>query len=277
MNETILSSRANPLIKELRGLQQKKFREQRGEYLVEGIQPVLQAIQSGAQMRMLVTAPEVLKSKTALETIRQQERAGMRVVRVSREVLEALTEREHPTGLAAVVKITLRTIDELRVDEGAIFVALHQVSNAGNLGTILRTADAVQARGVILIGAATDPYAPTAVTASRGAIFSVPIVRVETSGEVVGWSRKKGVRLLTTSDHAATVLWDADLTAPLMLVFGNEGEGLDTGLLRQGQSVRIPMAGAVDSLNLAVAAGVLLYECVRQRNNGGAQNQTRGS
>lgn len=274
MSDPVITSRANPLIKELRALQQKKFREQRGEFLVEGIQPVLQALQSGAPVRMLLWASELLTSKTAREAVREQERAGVRIVQVSPHVLEALTEREHPTGLAAVVRIAPRSLDDLRVDNTAIFVALHQVSNAGNLGTILRTADAVRARGVILIGAVTDPYAPSAVTASRGAVFSVPIVRIDKAEEAMEWSRRRGVRPVTTSDHAATLYWEANLSTPVMLVFGNEGEGLDAHLITQGQPVRIPMAGAVDSLNLAVAAGVLLYECVRQQQSGGAQNQT---
>lgn len=274
MSELPITSRANPLIKELRALQQKKHRQERGEFLVEGIQPVLQAVRSGATIRMLLTAPEILTSKTAREAVREQARAGVRVVQVSPQVLEALTAREQPTGLAAVVKIGHRRLDDLLVDETALFVALHRVSNAGNLGTILRTADAVRARGVILIGAVTDPYAPAAVTASRGAVFSVPIVRIEKADEAVEWSQRHGVRLVTTSDHAETLLWDADLSKPLMLVFGNEGEGLDAQLLTQGQPVRIPMAGAVDSLNLAVAAGVLLYEWVRQHKSAGAPHQT---
>ncbi|MCC7161284.1 MAG: RNA methyltransferase [Anaerolineae bacterium] len=270
----LISSRANPLIKELRALQQKKYREQRGEFLVYGIQPVLQAIQSGAPLRMLVTAPDILTSKTARQIVRQQERAGTRVVQVSREALEAVTGGEHATGLAAVVKIVPRTLDELRVDDAAVFVALDQVSNAGNLGAILRTADAVGTRGVIMSGAATDAYAPAAVTASRGAIFSVPLVRVETIGEVLGWSRAHAVQIVTTSDRAPTPVWDAELTRPLLLVFGNEGEGLDAEIVAQGRAVRIPMAGAVDSLNLAVAAGVLLYECARRQHSSDAQNQT---
>lgn len=274
MSELPITSRANPLIKELRALRQKKYREERRELLVEGIQPVLHAVHSGATIRMLLTAPEILTSKTAREAVREQARAGVRVVQVSPHVLEALTERQDPTGLAAVVKIAPRRLDDLRVDGAPIFVALHRVSNAGNLGTILRTADAVQARGVILIGAVTDPYAPGAVTASRGAVFSVPMVRLETADEVVEWSQRQGVRLVTTSDHAGTLLWETDLSAPLILVFGNEGEGLAEPLLAQGQPVRIPMAGAVDSLNLAVAAGVLLYECVRQLKSAGAPNQT---
>lgn len=264
MTETLITSRANPLVHELRALSQRKNRAQRGEFLVEGIQPVLQAMQSHAQIRMLVVAPDLLTSKIARDALRTQERTGMRIVQVSSQVFETLAEREHPTGLAAVVKIVPRALVELTIDKSALLIALYQVSNPGNLGTIMRTADAVKARGVILIGDATDPYAPAAIAASRGALFSVPLVRVEHAGDLFQWSHKQPLRVVTTSDRANQTLWEADLRAPLLLILGNEGEGLPPEILTQGQAVQIPMAGAVDSLNVAVAAGVLLYESVRQ-------------
>lgn len=265
MNESVITSRANPLIKELRALSQKNFREQRGEFLIEGIQPVLQALQSEANVRMLLVASELLTSKVAHDAVQQQERAGTRIVYVSREVFEALAEREHPTGIAAVIKISARALHDLRAEANAIFVALYQVSNPGNLGAILRTADAVNARGVILIGNATDPYAPFALNASRGAIFTVPLVQIENANELLEWCRVNDVRVVTTSDQGQDNLWDADLRAPVLFLFGNEGEGLPPHMLAQGQAVKIPMRGAVDSLNLAVAAGVILYEIVRRQ------------
>ncbi len=265
MSEPLITSRANPLVKELRSLAQRKYREQRGEFLVEGIQLVLQALASRAKVRMLILAPDLLTSERARLEVQAQERAGMRVVQVSPEVLKSLAEREHPTGIAAVVQLTPLNPDELFVDENALFVALYRVSNPGNLGSILRTADAVQARGVILIGNATDPHAPSAVKASRGAIFSVPCVQIEHEQEFLEWCRKQRLRMVTTSDRGAQNLWEANLDGPLVVLFGNEGEGLPSELLAEGNAIRIPMAGEVDSLNLAVAAGVILYECVRRR------------
>lgn len=265
MTDQVITSRANPLIQELRALSQRKNRTRRGEFLVEGIQLVLQAISSRAPLRMLVVADDLLTSKIARDAVRTQERAGTRIVHLSSQVFESLAEREHPTGLAAVVKITAHTLADLTLDNNALFVALFQVSNPGNLGTILRTADAVQARGVILIGDATDPYAATAIAASRGALFSVPLVHIANADDLLKWSRQNQLRVVTTSDRAEQSIWDADLRTPLLLVFGNEGEGLPPEILAQGQAVKIPMAGEVDSLNLAVAAGVLLYESVRQR------------
>ncbi|MBI4670278.1 MAG: RNA methyltransferase [Chloroflexi bacterium] len=264
MKTTILSSPSNPLVKELRALAQKKNRQARGEFLVEGIQPVLQAAQSGAPVTLLVVAPDLLTSAAARAMLRAQERAGTRIVNVSRAVLESFAEREHPSGLAAVVKMTARTLDSLRVDADAVFVALWQVSNPGNLGSILRTADAVNARGVVVIGAATDPYAPAAVKASRGALFTAPLVRVEKVQDFLDWGTMQGVRMVAASDQAAQDLWHADLRPPCALVFGNEGEGLPDDVLHAANAVRIPMSGQVDSLNLAVAASVLLYEVKRR-------------
>lgn len=265
MTDLIITSRTNPLVKEVRALTQKKAREQRGEFLVEGIQPVVQAIESGAPIRLLIVAPELLTSEVAQAAIARQEKRGTRKLMVSRSVFETLTEREHPAGVAAVVQIQPQELANLRVDANALFVGLYQVSNPGNLGAILRTADAVRTRGVILVGNATDPYAPAAVKASRGALFTVPLVRVRDLFELMAWCGTTGVRLVATSDAGAAPLWHADLRTPLLCLFGNEGEGLPPEVLAQGAAVRIPMEGRVDSLNLAVAAGVLLYECVRQR------------
>ncbi|HZQ07093.1 MAG TPA: RNA methyltransferase [Anaerolineae bacterium] len=264
MLASLITSRTNPLIKELRALAQHKTRQARGEFLVEGIQPVLQALASDAWVRMIVVAPDLLKSEIALERIEQQERKGTRIVRVSPQVFETFAEREHPTGLAAVVKISPRSLEDLQITENSIFVALYEVSNPGNLGTILRTADAVNAGGVIVLGAATDPYAPTVVKASRGALFTIPLMQLDSIERLLDWCKSKRVQVYTTSGRAGQTLWETEFRAPCVFILGNEGEGLPERILNAGQAVRIPMRGTIDSLNLAVAAGVLLYEAVRQ-------------
>lgn len=266
----LITSRANPLVKQLRALAERKFREKRGEFLVEGIQPVLHALACGADVRLLVVAPDLLTSALAQRAVQAYAHRG-RVVHVTGAVFQTLAEREHPTGLAAVVGMRTRTLEELRVESTSVFVALYEVGNPGNLGTIVRTVDAVGGSGVILIGAATDPFHPTAVKASRGALFGVPLVRLAHAQEWIAWCRQRGVRIVTTSDKAPTDLWSADLTPPLALVFGSEGQGLPDELLEQGESVRIPMAGIVDSLNLSVAVGVFLYE-IKRRQSQATQN-----
>lgn len=265
VSESLITSVSNPLVKNARALSQKKERDARGEFLVEGIQPVLHAAQNGARIKTLLVAPELLTSDIARAFLQTQERAGARIARIGRAAFETFAEREHPTGLAAIVQMTPRALSTLTFDASALFVVLYQASNPGNLGAILRTADAIAARGVILIGATTDPYAPTAVKASRGALFTVPHARVSGVQEFLTWAQAAHLRLVTTLDAAPQIFWRADLRPPLALVFGNEGEGLPEHLLRAGDTTRIPMSGQVDSLNLACAASVLLYEAKRQQ------------
>jgi TrmH family RNA methyltransferase len=263
----VITSTANPLIKRLRRLEQKKYRQAEQAFLVEGIQPVWAAVETHAGIEVLIVAPELLKSESAQKLVDAQRSAGTRVVQVTRTVFESFAEREHPSGLAAIVRLAPRTLDDLRVTPQALFVALFAVGNPGNLGTIIRTMDAVAGSGVILIGDATDAYHPTAVKASRGTLFSVLVAQVENVDAVLVWAKARGVSVVTTCDHAPRDFWSVVYPRPALILFGSEGEGLPDQVLARGDlSVRIPMAGRADSLNLAVAVGVLLYEVERQRN-----------
>jgi RNA methyltransferase, TrmH family len=264
MDERYITSTANPLIKRVRALAQRKYRRAEGAFVVEGIRPVWQAVESAAGVETLLLAPELLASEPARELVERQRASGTRVVHVSRGVFESFAEREHPSGLAAIVRIARRRLDDLVVAPRSLFVALHEAGNPGNLGTILRTMDAVGASGLITIGDATDPYHPTAVKASMGALFTVPLVQVAGIDEVLAWCHGHGIGVVATSSQAAQSHWSVAYPQSCLLLFGSEGEGLSPGLLAQGDlAVHIPMTGQVDSLNLAVAAGILLYEVRR--------------
>src|SRR5690349_11653062 len=193
-----------------------------------------------------------------------QEAAGVRVARVTDELFGRLSDREGPTGLAAIVRGRLLPLSELPAGPRSVFVALHEIGNPGNLGTIIRTANAAGAAGVVLVGPATDPFDPAAVKASMGALFSTPVVRAETMAEFFAWAAYCGVTVVTTSARAQTSFWDAAYTRPLAFLLGAEGAGLPSDVLAAGDlQVRIPMTGTAESLNLAVAAGLLLYQARR--------------
>ena len=266
LREVTITSTANPLIKRLqRLLAQRKQRQAEGTFVVEGIRGVWQALESGADVELLVLAPDLLTSEPAWAMLEREWDAGRRVVTVSPAVYAGLAEREHPSGLAAVVRMTSTSLDALPVDREALFVGLYQVGNPGNLGTILRTLDAVGGTGLITIGDATDPYHPAAVRASMGALFTLPVASVREPAALRAWCREQGIGIVTTSDRAPIEHWSARYPERCLLLFGNEGEGLPEALLAAGDmAVRIPMYGGADSLNLAVAAGVLLYEVRRQ-------------
>ena len=267
MNEPLITSVTNPLIKRVRSLEQRKFRQREGAFLVEGIRPVWQALESGAPVELLLVAPELLTSPPALQLIESRPGAGTRIVSVSAAVFSSFAVREHPSGLAAVVQTQHRALDDLDSGAGSLYVGLHEASNPGNLGTILRTLDAVEGSALITIGAATDPYHPTAVKAAMGALFTVPVVAVDSVAALLDWCHARGVGVVTTSSHAGGVEhWSASYPDPCLLLFGSEGSGLPPHALGAGDlAVRIPMFGAADSLNLAVSAAILLYEVRRSR------------
>lgn len=261
----VISSSTNPLIKRIRRLEDRKHRRREGAFFVEGIQPVWQAIEAGAEIDTLVVAPQLLTSGATLKLIEEQERQGTRVARVTRELFTSLADREHPAGLAAIVTMRPARLDGLMVTPTALFVALHRIGNPGNLGTIVRTADAAGATGVLLLGESTDHYHPAAVKASMGALFSMPVVHLSDPEEFFSWTATHGIAVVTTSARADREHWATDYPAPLALLLGSEGEGLPPALLARGDlAVRIPMTGTAHSLNLAVATGILLYE-VRRR------------
>jgi TrmH family RNA methyltransferase len=261
----VIRSAANPLVKRVRALADRKYRRRESAFVVQGIQPVWQAVDAGADIEVLLVAPELLRHRGALEMVDAQTAGGVPVARLTAELFGRISDREAPTGLAAIVHGEPTTLGALAVPGDAVFVALHTVGNPGNVGTIIRTASAIGAAGVILIGPSADPHDPAAVKASMGALFSVPVATAPTAGEFMSWAGDRGVCVAATSARASISCWDATWQLPLVLLLGSEGTGLPDHLLGAADlRVAIPMTGTAESLNLAVAAGVLLYE-VRRR------------
>lgn len=260
----MISSHRNPLVKRIRKLQQKKYRQREGAFFVEGIRIVLTALEEGAAVETVVVAPDLLTSQTALAAIEAQQALGRDVVTVTGDVFQSLSGRDNARGLGAVIRAGFPTLDSLDVERGDIYVALENVSDPGNLGAIVRTVDAAGATGLLLAGESTDPLHPTALRASMGAIFRVPVVEVTGIVPLLAWAGQRGMHTVATSAHATRSFWEAAYRTPLLLLFGSEGQGLSEALLAQAdQAVSIPMFGISSSLNLAVAAGLLLYEVRR--------------
>ena len=261
-----ITSAANPVVKRFRLLADRRHRRREGAFVVEGIQPVWRAVEAGWEIESLLVAPDLLAGSAALRMVAEQEARGVRVARLTRELFLRLSEREGPPGLAAIVRSRTATLDRLTVTPGSVFAALHEVGNPGNLGTIIRTVDAVGGSGVILIGDATDPFAPAAVKASMGSLFAVDVAHVREPEEFFAWAAEHGVCVVTTSGRATTEHWRAAYPQPAAVLLGSEGDGLPEELLSRGDlAVRIPMVGTAESLNLAVAAALVLYEVRRHQ------------
>lgn len=256
----LISSRSNPTIKRIRALRSRKEREESGLFFVEGIKLVGDAAESDAPIEMVIVAPDLLRSDFARETAENLRGRGVQVVEVTPDVFDTVSGKENPQGIAAVVRQSWVSLCDANLTTGLGWVALDGAQDPGNLGTVLRTSDAVGARGVILVGHTTDPYDPSAIRASMGAIFTQSLVRT-TFDELATWRDAHRGFMLGTSDAAPCDYRQADYRFPAILLMGSEQHGLDR--CRQNVCdlvVRIPMAGHSDSLNLAVATGVTLYE-----------------
>ena len=261
----VITSAANPLVKRVRLLADRKHRRREAAFVVEGIQPVWQAVEAQAEIEVIIVAPELLRHPGATAMVAEQEAAGVRVARLSGQLFARISDREGPSGLAAIVRAAPVTLAGLAAEADSVFVALHSASNPGNIGTIIRTASAAGAAGLILIGPSADPYDPAAVKASMGALFTVPVATAGSAAEFLDWAHRGRVRVAATSARGSVTCWQADLAPPLAILLGSEGAGLPADVLAAADlRVAIPMTGTAESLNLAVAAGILLYE-VRRR------------
>lgn len=251
---------ANPLVKRIRKLRDHQERRRQRAFFIEGVQPVWRAHDAGADIETLVVAPDLLVGSPATALIEALRHGGGAMVELSVDVFASISDRDGPSGVAAIVRMPSATIDTVVVEPTSVVVGLHDIANPGNLGTIIRTADSFGVAGVVLIGATSDPFSPAAVKASMGSLFAQPVVHADSVDAAFEWSRGAGLAVVTSSARAATPLPTATLPQPSFVLFGSEGAGLPQAIVDRGDiDVRIPMRGTASSLNLAVAAGIVLY------------------
>lgn len=256
----ILTSLNNPLIKQARALRQRKARVESGLFLVEGIHHVGEAAEAGWEIQSLLYAPEILISAFGLELA---SRLGARSQPISIEAMKSLAGKENPQGIIAIVRQRQMEIADLH--SVTVAIALVAPQDPGNVGTILRTMDAVGAEALFLLDGGVELYHPTAVRSSMGALFWMPVISTAFD-DFLTWARAGAFQLIGTSARASA---DYRSLAPRVrwaLVLGSEQKGLSPEQLRACDDVvSLPMRGRVSSLNLAVATGALLYALNAQR------------
>jgi TrmH family RNA methyltransferase len=254
MQKPLISSPSNPLIKKARALHQKKARTESGLFLVEGIHHVGEAVESGWEVQEILYASGVLTSPFAHDLI---SRFAFTPQPVTAQVMETLADKENPQGIVAIVSQKKTQIKDLKPFKRAL--ALVSPQDPGNVGTILRTLDAVGADALFLLDGGVELYHPTVVRASMGTLFWKPVIQTSFD-EFVGWARKGGYQLIGTSAKADVDYQTLVPQVPWVLMLGNEQKGLSSAQTAACDvTVSLPMRGRVSSLNLAVAAGVLLY------------------
>jgi len=259
-----VTSLANPLIKDIKALALKKFRDQQNAFMAEGLKLIIDALDLGWQIRTLVFAKAGRGNPAVEKVAARTVAAGGTVLEVSEKVLVAITRRDNPQMVVGVFSQRFLALRDIRADNGDVWVALDRVRDPGNLGTVIRTVDAVGAKGVILVGDTTDPFSVETVRATMGSIFAVPVARATTEA-FLAW--RGGFSGLVAGTHlkGAVDYRSVDFSrGPVLLMMGNEQQGLPESLAAScDRLLRIPQAGRADSLNLAVATGIMLFEIRR--------------
>lgn len=257
-----LTSRNNPKIKQIRQLlQNRRQRASSGLFVVEGIRHVGEAVAAGARIEYLCYAPDLLTSDFGRALIHEQEERGVPCYALSADVFSSLAEKEHPVGILAVVHQRQDRLENLSPANFTWGVALVSPQDPGNIGSILRTVDAVGASGLLLLDQSADPYYPAAVRASMGTLFWYPLVQASFD-DFRRWAGQQGYLLYGTSAHASLDYRQIErYQRPCILLMGSEREGLTPEQAAACHFLlRLPMKGRATSLNLAVAAGVMLYD-----------------
>jgi TrmH family RNA methyltransferase len=258
-----ITSLANPVVKDIRGLALAKNRKASGLFVAEGLKLVADAVETGWAIRTLVHAGNVAGQPLVSRLAAATHARGGTVLSVSEAVLAKISRRDNPQTVIGVFEQRLTPAAAIHPEEGDVWIALEAVRDPGNLGTIIRTADAVGAAGVILIGDTVDPFSTEAVRATMGSIFAVPLARAsgaQFAALAARWGGTiVGTHLAATADYRAV-----DYRTPVLLVMGGEQAGLTAEASKAARTlVKIPMAGKADSLNLAVATAVMLFEIKR--------------
>jgi TrmH family RNA methyltransferase len=258
----VLTSLKNPKVAAAMRLKKRAFRDEDRRFLVEGAQGVAEAIDAGGLLTLYAEDemhPSVVRAR----------QDGVEVVLVSHDVMGKLTSTVTPQGLVGVAGFVDVAVEAVAA-AGCVAI-LHEVRDPGNAGTVLRSSDAAGAAAVVFTETSVDVYNPKTVRASAGSVFHLPVVRGAPTVDAIGDLREKGFRILAMDARGAQDLYSADLSEPVAFVFGNEAHGLPEDVLALADStVRVPHAGAAESLNLAAAASVCLFESARRRSSASA-------
>jgi RNA methyltransferase, TrmH family len=262
--ETITSLQ-NPRLKRLVRLRDRRPRDEEKAFLVEGYREVRRALERNVTLDELYFSRDWFLGENEPALLAQAEAAGAKLFELSKEAFAKVAYRERPDGILAVAPQWSRTLADLRLSPAPFILVVEAIEKPGNLGTILRSADAAGCDAVIVCDPVTDLFNPNVVRASTGVLFSVPCV-VGESKVVHAWLKERGIRTVATTPAASALYSDSDLRGPLAVVMGSEQYGLSEFWLKNADlPVRIPMAGQADSLNVAMAALITLFEAVRQR------------
>lgn len=260
-----IESDANKKIKLAASLHQRKSREKEGLFLAEGVRLCEMAAESSWKIRFALVTDQLLSTERG-RTLADRLSSITEVCLATEKIFLKAAATEQPQGILLVVEQQKNSLQDLQAAENPLYVVLDGVQDPGNVGTIIRTADAAGASAVLCTKGTADVFSDKVVRSTMGSLFHLPIISGVKPDEVIGFAKKCGCQLLVTAlDESAKPLYERSLAQSVMLVFGNEGNGVSPELLKAGEKTYIPMVGGAESLNVGVSAAVALFEALRQR------------
>ena len=260
-----ISSRDNSILRQARAVRDGKVDEL---IYVEGLRLAEEAYRSDLELEAVIVSEELLRKERAAEVINELSHVSKRTVSVSEKLLESISYTKTPQGIVVLAQRPEASQARLtaRLETNSLLVVLHQINNPVNVGAILRTAEAAGAGGVITTSNTSDPFSPKSLRGAMGSAFRLPIWSGPSFDEVIEWCREHGISTICADAEAETDYTDLDWTKAKALLLGPESTGFSAEeLIQADQRVRIPMKGMAESLNVSVAAGILLFEAARQR------------
>ncbi|MBS1128099.1 MAG: methyltransferase, TrmH family, group 3 [Nitrospirae bacterium] len=262
-----VTSKENKAVKFLASLADPKVRKKEKAFLIEGVKMVEEALRDRLGVKQVIANPS-LTQHHGKGVIKLAEKNGIEILWISERLMDHVAEGKTPQPVMAVVEMREHTEEELLAHRSGLIVMAHQLQDPGNLGTIMRTAEAVGASGVAITPHTVDAYNGKAVRGSMGSILRVPVVKVRSEHEFMRACKERGFQTAALVLNGRETPYDLDLTVPTVIMLGQESSGLMAEeLVDVDHRVRIPMVETIDSLNVAVSAAVLLYEAYRQRMN----------
>lgn len=263
MFETI-SSVQNPRIKNLVRLRESTHRRRQSRFLVEGLREIDRAASCHWPLETLFFCEEMFKDPTAWDLVHRLGETSLELVRLSPHAFAKSSHRQGPDGLLAVARQKAASLRELPLSDPALLVVLEAVEKPGNIGAVFRTANAAGADALVITEGHADPFNPNVIRSSQGAFFQLPFACTD-NVELLDFLESRAISPIALSPSGDETLWEADLTIPAALLLGTEKTGLSRDWMEAARSFRLPMKGLSDSLNVASAAAVALFEAVRQR------------
>jgi len=262
----VITSPANPVIKRALEIKERRGRHRGGEFLIEGPHLIEMALASPhASLKQVFFTEDFSSGREGRRLLKQLEETSVNLIETSKRVVERLADTETPQGIAAVLALKTVALDAIPFKAMPLLVVCDGIRDPGNIGTIIRACDAAGADGILLTPGTCDAFTPKAIRASAGSILTIPVLSAGIE-ELVSFLEERRMRLYAADVHASHSLYETDFRAPAAIVFGNEAHGIGAELLKKAHlRFRIPVMGRAESLNVAMAASISLYEAVRQR------------